>query len=356
LLINPIVGAEAVAGSVRMKCATASLMLLLTLADPAWRSRRVTQRAVKARLERFSQLLRFEGDLFDQLGPHIDRAAQALESGRTISLIGFDELGLVCVADAAECRATFNSAIGAMTPRVIEPADADGDLKRRLQALGQIACTTLDQLQADLTGGALKQAFTVFLLRPGELDECARRGVFEPAAANGSLVLELTRGQRSGPLPDLRGIPHVAVQTLAQDLGDEALVARSLVTTLTTVLWMRAGRVFGNRMINHRISVRKLFPRAVGIIDEHLGCGRHHATALLQRSIAGSSTGLPHVRDIDGWVGLASTREHVIPRAILLGYHPGAADHELDGMLASGESVRSILSRLSAQHGQLEAG
>lgn len=47
-------------------------------------------------------------------------------------------------------------------------------------------------------------------------------------------------------------------------------------------------------------------------------------------------------------MALASTREHVIPRAILFGYHPTATGRELDDMLAAGEGVHTILTKLAA--------
>jgi N-acetylmuramic acid 6-phosphate (MurNAc-6-P) etherase len=354
LLMNPIVGAEAVAGSVRMKCATASLLLLLMVSDRRWVHQPVNQRTVREQLARFSELLRFDDAVFESLGPQIDRSASALAAGRAVSLIGFDDLGLICVADAAECRATFNSAVDAMAPRVVVPIQADADLVRRLQALGQHCCVSVDGLREDLTSGPLKSAFKVFLLRSSELAACVESGLFAQLRPQDCLVVELCDAANAATPTRLGGIPHIAIPTLAREVGDEALVARSLVTMLTTVLWIRAGRVFGNRMINHRISVRKLFPRAVGIIDEHLGCGRGRATELLQRSIAGERRDLPSVRDVDGWVALASACEHVIPRAILFGYHPDALGRELDDMLAAGEGVRSVLARLaSASPGDL---
>ncbi len=207
-------------------------------------------------------------------------AADALGSGGRLFYVGAGTSGRLGVLDASECPPTFRS-----SPEQVQGIMAGGEkaLHSAVEGAeddataGMVAVTAREVGPRDVVVGIAASGRTPFVW--GALGEARKRGA-ATALVSFQPHLKFARGSR----PD-----HV----LAVDVGPEVLTGSTrlksgtatklILNTLTTLAFVRLGKVAGNLMVDLNPSNVKLRDRAVRIVVELTGTTRDVAEATLER-------------------------------------------------------------------------
>jgi N-acetylmuramic acid 6-phosphate etherase len=215
-----------------------------------------------------------------ELAALVRRAADALGSGGRLFYVGAGTSGRLGVLDASECPPTFRS-----TPEQVQGIMAGGEkaLHSAVEGAEDDASAGLSAIAArevgpkDVVVGIAASGRTPFVW--GALGEARKRGA-ATALVSFQPHLKFARGSR----PD-----HV----LAVDVGPEVLTGSTrlksgtatklILNTLTTLAFVRLGKVAGNLMVDLNPSNVKLRDRAVRIVVELTGTTREVAEETLER-------------------------------------------------------------------------
>jgi N-acetylmuramic acid 6-phosphate (MurNAc-6-P) etherase len=388
-LLNPIVGPEPVTGSTRMKGGSATKILLEVLLDAACRvacdalppvdaaqvpapghplrnfiedALTTYQRAISAAYEDASELARI-----------VEAAGATLRKGGTITYLGAmgeetdpsspesatvrTEAGILGLVDASECPptygASFNSVRGylpggwnGLLPAMGIDLSAQGELfqfdiqdfrRHRLPTIGsKDLAIVLGALEgrADLIATLETQAATTALITWDGGDDClpSERAHFRP------LSLQGPTGADGQP----RWTNH----------GPAQLSLKLMLTAITTGGHVLAGKVYGNRMVDLRISNNKLFFRTLGIIQDLMGVEEPAARLALLKSVYGCDGDenglLPEAvvdQPVSAHIEASKSVDKLVPRALLLATGQFTVATATEALKAN-PVVRSILVNL----------
>ena len=286
-LLAPLVGGEAVTGSTRLKCGSATWLLLEALfrrgldgTAPA-----DLEGAFRADLERAEREMEALYGQREFLASLLERGGETLLAGGTILYAGRGEPGLAGLLDASECPPTFGA--------------------------GE------DDVRAFLEGG------WAALLGPGErarrleetwpvdLEFCRR----EYVPSLGRKVLPVLLGNPPGLKEEWKA------SGMEPEEGPEEgfFRAKLFLNLLSTGAHVRAGKVYGNRMVDVRINNSKLFDRALRIVEDLSGAGREEAFRALVGVIHGRDDPPRELLEapVAEHVRAGSAKERVVPLAVL---------------------------------------
>ena len=339
----PVVGPEAISGSVRLKAGTCTLLLLSAVAGAiherssgqASESRTYARNLVSAAIKAIRFVHENNAELLADL---VDRMSSTIRTNGTVHVFGKGIDGLLVVTDSAECPPTFGARY----------TDLVGYCRREDASLGVSGNLTADQMEPVYVGGW-------------------RTNHLVPIAENHMVISidcpEVVENLAGHFLLSTEGEPSESVTCRRLRLWDEpgskhALLLRSLqikifLNSLSTATFVRCGKVYGNYMIDLRISNAKLFDRAIGIVRKIADVDQSIAAQSLVTSIyldekrsLGSGSVLDHVME-------ASSREKVVPLAILIAMGSVTDLRATADELAAGVGIRTIIES-SARGGHLE--
>ncbi len=96
--------------------------------------------------------------------------------------------------------------------------------------------------------------------------------------------------------------------------------AKLFLNLLSTGAHVLAGKVYGNRMVDVRISNSKLFERALRIVEDISGAGREKALEALVGAVHGTDRPPRELLEAppEVHVRAAASRERVVPLAVLV--------------------------------------
>ncbi len=287
-VLAPRVGAEAVTGSTRLKCGSATWLLLAAL------FRRVLEGTPEGELrEAFRRDLeeadRVREEVYGKkefLASLLAGGGEALRGGDTILYAGRGDPGLAGLLDASECPPTFGARdddVRAFLEGGWEVLLGRGERARRLEEAWPV---DLDFCRRHYLGRLGKKSLVLLLGAPG--------GVGEEARAKG---LSVERWDEPG-----------------------FFRAKLFLNLLSTGAHVLAGKVYGNRMVDVRISNSKLFERALRIVEDISGAGREKALEALVGAVHGMDRPPGELLEAppEAHVRAAAGRERVVPLAVLV--------------------------------------
>ena len=296
-VLNPIIGPEPVTGSTRMKGGTATKVLLEMLFSCAGDSSLDALNLVKA-YERAS-VMAYEGNE-DAIGEIIDVAAETLRAKKRIRYVASDLYGgMLGLIDASECPPTFGAKtddvkgyISRDWPKLMDYssledffdfAPNDGDL---LIVLSMDKSMT--QEEQDAVNKAKKAGCTVRRVKM-----VSKRENFEENCVNVLI--------------------HESNERYAQ------LELKLVLNAITTGAFVLVGKIYGNRMIDLRLSNNKLYHRAIGIVKEIAQVDEDKARECIWRAIYRNDTkNITLETPISKHIECASKVEKIVPVSILL--------------------------------------
>jgi N-acetylmuramic acid 6-phosphate (MurNAc-6-P) etherase len=342
VLLCPIVGPEAITGSTRLKGGTATMMLVQMLTFCAL-GRGGYLPAEEAELLHFGRgrtldslrvMLRHYEDArtvtylqSDHIAALIHRAGLALRSGRGVYYLARGSFGLYAMFDAAECPPTFGAAHGEIrgfveggwemmlgagrkSPRPTVPEYED------LYRIGwdDFEREVLPTLEAgDLVVGIEEDHIGPELQR-------LLRGCSERGATTGVIVPNHQRGHERVEVDVYMPVQPLRTGIISRDRSYSEMAVKLALNCISTGGYVLAGKVFGNRMIDLRLTNSKLYERAQRLVAELMGVSQQAAKAALLSAIY-QSDGIGH-REMDAPVrqhcAAAAHQAKVVPTAMLL--------------------------------------
>lgn len=212
--------------------------------------------------------------------PDICQAVEAIISrlrvGGRLIYVGAGTSGRLAALDAAECPPTFGIAAdtvqavlaGGSAAMLHAAEGAEDDA-----AAGAAAMDSLAVSAADAVVGIAASATTPFTV--AALREARRRGAF--AVAVGCRPAGALYGEA-----DLAIVVDVGPEVIGGSTRLKAGTAQKLVLNMiSTAVMIRLGHVYGNLMVDVRVSNEKLRQRAIDIVASIAGLAGAEATAVL---------------------------------------------------------------------------
>lgn len=211
-----------------------------------------------------------------QLALAVEAAVAALRAGGRLIYVGAGTSGRLGVLDAAECVPTFGvepwQVVGLIAggaealTRAVEGAEDDAEAGRR-------ELLALQPAPRDVVVGLAASGCTPYVL-----------GALRAARAAGARTVAIACNAPS-PLLEVADIaiplivgPEAITGSTRLKAGTAQKMALNLLSTATMIRW---GKVYGNLMVDVRVTNRKLAERAVRIVCEVAGVEAALAAALL---------------------------------------------------------------------------
>eukprot|EP00762_Andalucia_godoyi_P000911 ANDGO_03845.mRNA.1 N-acetylmuramic acid 6-phosphate etherase len=315
ILLNPVVGPEPITGSTRMKGGSATKIILETIFYRA-----LVRRNIATMLRYYEEACRKVYLSIELLQHVVNAAAHSLRSGGHVYYIGRENYGILGFIDASECVPTYG-------------ASFDDVRGFKIGGWRSLPETTPDQLPP------VSSFDTVIFLDP----QTAELYTPKLPAGKKAYTIHVT----SSEVPDLSA--SVCVWGVHQSFARE-LAMKLVLNAVTTGAHVLRGMTFGNRMINVRVSNMKLFYRAVRIISDVACVDEAVAQDALFRSlylVDAVPADIP-AKPVAEHVSQATTREKVVPLAILLCYNRTL--HVADGnrLLEGDPIIRHLLNKYSS--------
>ncbi len=315
-LINPVIGPEPITGSTRMKSGSATKILLETL---FYTARAVDTSHAGDSAERIAALVYVVRILFaeyetaireayypaHEIAELVDAGGDALNAGGRIFYLGntapaiisgcnhdedehlhddhehspdgmlFTDAGILGLIDASECPPTYGARFD----------DVRGYLENGWQGLlgegidhsahGPHYQISLDDFRSQALPTLTKDDLVVFLGDFEGRDELVEE-IHAKDARTGSITIPQT-----GPPPAVELPVTIAPPLTSLNAGNDAapvlfegppqLAIKLILNALTTGAHILNGKIYGNRMVDLRISNNKLYYRAIGIISDLMG-------------------------------------------------------------------------------------
>jgi len=215
-------------------------------------------------------------EVAESIAVAIDRIAARLAAGGRLIYLGAGTSGRLGVLDAAECPPTFSS-----SPSQVRALIAGGALALSEAVEGaedDTAASRADLLSIELVAGDALVAISACGTTPYAL------AGLQYARGLGALAIALScnRDSALGHAADLAITPVVGAEVLAGSTRLKAGSATKMVLNmLSTGVMTRLGKVYGNRMVDLKVSNAKLRARSLGILIEIGGLDRAHAQRVL---------------------------------------------------------------------------
>lgn len=260
-LLQPRIGPEGLTGSTRLKGGSATLILLAWLLAKGEPDR-----------DRAYQLVRDFYAEADGLSPVIAAMGEALLGRRPVTYWSSSEFSLTAIIDASECGPTFGAEFNDLR------AFGDG-------GWDAVGLASLQLPECDFAAG---QAFLLDF----------------------PMSLRLSVGPTSMDCDH-----HCELRGLAQENEPwlRVLWMKLTLNLVSTLAHVASGKVYGNRMIDLRLSNQKLWARALQIVADISGSDRQNAERCL-RQVIGVNCDAPLVN----CVRAAAMSRQVVPRAVLM--------------------------------------
>ena len=212
------------------------------------------------------------------IGRAIELIARALTHGGRLFFVGAGTSGRLGVIEAAECPPTFGT-----PPRLVQAviAGGRGAVFRSAEGAEDDAVEGARQIRrrahpGDVVVGIAASGVTPFVR--AALDEARRR----------KALTVLVTCNPAVPQRSARVVIALAVgpEVLAGSTRLKAGTATKLtLNTVTTGVFARLGKVYGNRMVDVRPRSAKLRARALGLVREIGGVGEREAARLLEAAL-----------------------------------------------------------------------
>jgi N-acetylmuramic acid 6-phosphate etherase len=226
-----------------------------------------------------AQTLKAIAGVRQELAQAIETTSEAIRRGGRMLYIGAGTSGRLGVLDAAECPPTFCTSpemvqgiiAGGASALVRSSEDLEDKPEDGREVLAQRKITELDVVVGISAGGT-----TPFV--HGAIQAAKEReaiAIFISCVPKDQVSIDVDIDIRL-----LTG-PEILAGSTRLKAGTATKMALNI---LSTGVMVRLGKVYGNRMIDVAVTNRKLYDRALRILQDLTDLGREEATYLLERS------------------------------------------------------------------------
>lgn len=336
-LLAPIVEPEAVAGSVRLKAGTATLIMLGALATFLLRRRDGEHCRAEDHIAEFVARSTDAIDAahtanHDLICALVEVAAGRIRSGARTHVVSDAPLGLLAVADCAECPPTFGARyedfVGYCAPQFISNAGSGG-------------FDRTSHSHVPIAHGRMTNHPTA--IGPDDLVIILGRAPATFSQHASALILDIVNDSIGSYPVKLESGRAVLGLSSPAGFGEffQFIQAKTFLNTVSSLTFSQTGKIYGNVMIDLKVSNAKLFDRAVEIIAAVCNCARDDALQALLRAIyVEADFDQLSGRAILDHVEQAAGRERLVPLAVLLHTRPALGHAEAVDVVRQGFSLR----------------
>lgn len=370
IMLNPVVGPEPITGSTRMKGGSATKMLMDIVFAVAML---IIENEKKEGAEKLAiaedNLLPLRAPILDlvrryqdaiqsayintaELAELVRLGGTALRSGGRIHYIGRGSAGVLGLIDASECPPTYGADLFDVRGYVFEGWEMLGYTTTSMSSRGKAFEIGHDYFEKNVLLEVTKGDFVVGVAI-GQVGENTKRLLALAAKnkASTALILITTEKPKASDLPE--GLATRCIVVLdrlgfAAGMNCEAEIALKIcLNALTTGAHILAGKVYGNVMIDLRISNNKLYYRSVNLISNLLNVSKDEARRAIYHAVFKAEPTAEELEStpIAAYIQRAVSKPKVIPTAILLATRKFSYS-EAEERLAGEPRVRRIIEEL----------
>jgi N-acetylmuramic acid 6-phosphate (MurNAc-6-P) etherase len=299
-ILNPLIGAEPITGSTRMKCGSATKILLESMFSCAFlRQLWNTDCSVRTLMECYQLIETTAFEQVDSLANLVSISGQCLNANGHIYYLSGDDLGILGLIDASECPPTFGSDVN----------DVRGFLVGGFTNLGikqgnvsHVLDISMDYFEANVLPSLTKN--DLIILTSGKDDfqyfDGISKSILESKA--NKALLHFTNSPSEHRLSEstrchMTFIHSLVLPQLHRKLvgPDEAInfcfqlfkemACKWTYNVISTGAHILKGKVYQNFMIDVKVRNNKLFHRAVSLVQKFGSCSKEEAFIALVKSI-----------------------------------------------------------------------
>jgi N-acetylmuramic acid 6-phosphate (MurNAc-6-P) etherase len=335
-VFNPIIGPEPIVGSVRMKGGTTTMILIFALIKSSIQnSNQIEKSFIEILIDCKNTLSKIQH--YDkEIAGLINSGNETLQSGGNIYLIGDCGYGTLCIYDAAECPPTFGAKIDQVNG--YSPEGIKNLVYYTHEENAQMA-KEIDMriFERDILPSLTEKDMVVTIRNVQDSTEISGQiESLQPAKFFRVQVKQSTDSYVSNEEGN--------IIVYDEDWGNDfqkMLFIRTLLGQLSTGSFVLSGKVYENKMIDLRITNKKLFYRAIRIINDITNKGETLIEESLLKSIYDGN--LPSHNNLEEHIALSATKENIVPMTILSLIYPSKSTKDLKAMLSNEPIIRKLV-------------
>ncbi|KAK2879155.1 hypothetical protein Q8A67_019946 [Cirrhinus molitorella] len=348
-VLNPVLGAEAISGSSRMKGGSATKIILETILlaghESAFRGKITMPECITARITTNEMVYETTYSHSDELAALIHKAGESLQMKAHVYYIGWHTLGVIGLTDASECIPTygadFDDIRGFINNGFSEMKNKEGDLS----SLGPQFVIGHKDFVDTILPTLSQNDMILFLFSVNDdlhevtalADQVRRRTSNLHAIAHD--LEKLTVPKRVCNM--FKTVLHLTWSFTSEEVNSFVMRQRWELSTkwclnaISTGAHVLKGKVYMNYMIDLRVTNSKLYRRAINILQRFTGCAKSECERALLRAIYSTDDLSEDMTSADVWkhTDAANRRDQVVPTALVMiqcGCTLAEARHHLD--------------------------
>jgi len=337
VLLNPVVGPEAITGSTRMKGGSATKLLIEVVFTAALiKAGFIPKHDLVPKFEPyfndldaliFNMVREYENtrvDTYknlDDIARLVNLGGLSLKAEKHIYYIGNDVYGALGTVDASECPPTFGAAFedvrGYLPGGWKELLNTDKDLSDA----GKEYHISVNDFKEEKLPHLAQEDIVVILGKEQTIEENEEllEHIKNMEAKLGAVLINPV----ASDFPGFDAVVKLDINPPGFFIQNEMLAeyaVKLVINALTTGAHILDGKVYHNRMIDLNISNTKLYYRTIDIIKEILGVDTQTAVESLLKSIyqADHVTKAQRKQPISAHINEATWRKRRVPRAMLM--------------------------------------
>jgi len=367
VLLNPVVGPEAITGSTRMKGGGATKLLIEVvftaalikakilspnnLAHPlkmhAWDMKSLITSMIReyenTRMDTYEQR--------DDIARLVELGGLALRSQRHIYYIGADVYGVLGTIDASECPptfgATFEDVRGYLPAGWPELLNQDRDLSNA----GKEYHISLKDFEEQKLPHLSTEDLVIILGHESTIN--AHEEILEKIKAMEAKLGAVLINPIYKTFPGFDAVVKLRIDPAGLILNNEMLAeyaTKLVINAITTGAHILSGKIYQNRMVDLNISNTKLFYRTIDILRDIIGVDKDTAFMSVLRSIYKTDTPTEEQikSPISEHINAGTWKKRIVPRALLMA--TGKFNYEAAGKALDKEPiVRAIIEKIAVE-------
>ncbi|KAK7152554.1 hypothetical protein R3I93_010700 [Phoxinus phoxinus] len=333
-VLNPVLGAEAISGSSRMKGGSATKIILETVLlagyEAAFRDKMMTPEYMSAWITASEMVYDTTYSRSDELAALIHKAGESLQIKAHVYYLGWETLGIIGMTDASECIPTYGADFGDIRGFInngfSEMKNKEGDLS----CLGPEFIIGHKDFVDTILHSLSQNDMILFLFTVND-DLHEMTALANQLRQRTSNLHAIAHDLEKFTIPETVFHMFETVLNITWPFSsakDNSAVMRQhwelstklCLNAISTGAHVLKGKVYMNYMIDLRVTNSKLYRRAINILQRFTGCSKTECESALLRAVYSTDdlTEDMTAADVHTHTGAANTRERVVPTALVM--------------------------------------